>query len=339
MTRVSVIVPCRNEKKHIRPFLESLLSQVAPPDLAYEFLISDGMSDDGTREILAEYRSRFDNLEIVDNPKQIVSTAMNEAIAKAQGEIVVRMDVHSEYAPDYLAQCVSALNTTGAGNVGGPAIAVGESYMQRAISLAYQSPFGCGGARFHDPNFEGYVDTVPYGCWKKTTLESLGLFDEALVRNQDDELNLRLILSGGKIWQTPRIRSYYRPRASLKALARQYAQYGYWKVFVIRKHRVTASWRHLVPAIFVLTLAVLILAALFSKIGLVLLSGVLGLYLAAAIVATILAAKRPADRSRMAVLPVVFLAYHCSYGAGFLRGIADLLFDRAPAQSLSAIVR
>jgi len=340
MVTVSIIVPCRNEEKHIRPFLDCLLAQVAPGGQAHEFLISDGMSNDGTREILREYQTRFPSLQIVDNPRQIVSTALNAGITNSHGEIVVRMDVHSEYAPNYIEQCVRALNESGADNVGGPAIAAGNTYMQRAISAAYRSPFGCGGARFHDPSYEGFVDTVPYGCWRKATLEKLGLFDEMLVRNQDDELNFRLVLNGGKIWQTPRIQSWYRPRSSLKALAKQYAQYGYWKVFVMRKHKMPASLRQLVPPGFALSLIALTATTPFFPLARLLLGLLLVLYFLASTTAAILACRQPNERSCTPILPLVFLVYHLSYGLGFLRGLIDVFFlRRGPAQSFSALVR
>lgn len=339
MQMVSVIVPCRNEIRHIRAFLESLLAQEPGPGLQCEFLIADGMSTDGTRAVLAEWHERFKKFSLLDNQAQTVSAGLNAAILQARGEIIIRMDVHSEYAPDYIRQCVLALGETGADNVGGPALALGTTYMQRAICVAYRSPFGCGGARFHDPDFEGEVDTVTYGCWRKSTLEKLGLFDEALVRNQDDELNLRIVRRGGRIWQTPRIRSWYRPRASLAALARQYSQYGYWKVQVMKKHRVPASWRHLIPGLFCATLAGLGVAAPFSWLSAVALAAVLGAYAFASTISSLWACRKSQDVLLLPVMPVVFAAYHLSYGAGFLRGLWDAAKGKAPAETFTALVR
>ena len=166
MRMISVIVPCRNEIRHIRKFLESLFAQELVPDLKCEFLIADGMSNDGTREVFYEWQERLKGLVVFDNKGQTVSSGLNVAIRRAHGEIMIRMDVHAQYAHDYIRQCVMALDETQADNVGGPALTRGVTYIQRAICLAYHSRFGCGGAHFHDPTYEGYVDTITYGCWR-----------------------------------------------------------------------------------------------------------------------------------------------------------------------------
>src|SRR5205823_12095039 len=142
--------------------------------------------------------------------------------------------------------CVQLLSETAADNVGGPWIAKGEGRIGKAIAAAFQSSFANGCARGHDPNHSGLVDTVYLGCWRREIFDRIGFFDEELVRNQDDEFNLRLSRAGGLIWQSPRIKSWYHPRASLRSLWRQYAQYGYWKVRVIQKHGLPASMRHVV---------------------------------------------------------------------------------------------
>lgn len=324
---VSVIVPCYNEAKHISAFLESLHCQ-SLNGLRWEVLIADGMSQDGTREVIEGYRKILPALRLIDNPSRFVSSGLNTAIRQAKGDIIIRMDVHTEYAPDYISQCLHELERTSADNVGGPARTRANGYLSRAIAAAYHSPFACGGARFHDESFEGYVDTVPYGCWHKTTLEDLGLFDETLVRNQDDELNLRITRSGGRIWQSPAIVSWYSPRASLSSLFRQYFQYGFWKVAVIRKHRIPASWRHMVPVAFVLAHLIflsLILTAYgrfdslfhWSLPAWLCLSS---LYAVSALAAAYVAGLRHGWQICVA-LPLVFAAYHVSYGLGFLFGL------------------
>lgn len=323
---VTAISPCRNERGHIRPFLESLLAQDYPA-AAWELIVADGMSDDGTREILRDMEARWTpRLRVIDNPGRIVSTGMNAAIAQARGRYIVRMDCHTEYAPDFIRRSVEILEQTGADNAGGPARTKATGYMQRAIAAAYHSPFSCGGARFHREDYEGYSDTVPYGCWRIERLKQLGLFDEFFVRNQDDELNLRITRSGGRIWQSPRIRSWYSPRPRLGALFRQYFQYGFWKVAVIRKHKIPASWRHLVPGAFAAANVLLLAAAVigwmagWAPAAVWALALMDGAYLAVGLLAAA-AAARHRGWDLVPILPVVFAVYHISYGTGFLSGL------------------
>jgi succinoglycan biosynthesis protein ExoA len=324
--QLTIIVACRNEKGQIRQFMDSLLAQDLS-GLTWEAIVADGMSDDGTRDILREYGERNPQLRTIDNPRRVVSPGLNAAIGAARGATIIRMDAHTSYAPDYCRRCMAELERTGADNVGGPARTRTQGKRARAFAAAYHSPFSTG-ARFHDENYEGWIDTVPYGCWRKDTLEQLGLFDETLVRNQDDELNLRLIRAGGKIWQSPDIVSWYSPRATLTALFLQYFQYGFWKAAVVRKHRLPGSWRHLVPVIFVLT-HILLLAtcivtaaadprefALAARLWLALV-----IAYAAANVTASCAAARKSGWGTLPYLPAVFTVYHFSWGLGFLVGI------------------
>lgn len=325
---VSVIVPCRNEVRHIGAFLDSLMRQQRD-GLSVEVLIADGQSDDGTRALLEQASARS-GIRIIDNPERMVSTGLNRCIRAARGEVVVRMDVHTEFAPDYLQRSIEVLDETGADNVGGPALTRADGYLASAIAAAYHSSFACGGARFHQAAYEGAVDTVTYGCWHRALFDRIGVFDEMLVRNQDDELNLRIVRAGGTIWQSPRIVSWYRPRTTLRALFRQYFQYGFWKVAVIRKHGRPASWRHLVPAAFVFGgLALAAGAAVSAVAGWTLgrdlaaaaLLGILALYATATVAAAGWTARHGAWRVAP-VLPLVFATYHVAYGAGFLLGLA-----------------
>lgn len=332
---ISIVVACRNEAKYIQRFMKSLLAQ----DFAgydWEAVIADGASNDGTRGLLTEIAASNPQIIVIDNPGKIASSGLNAAIRAASGEVVLRMDAHTEYAVDYVRKCVEILDATGASNVGGPARTRAEGVCARAIQAAYHSKFSSGGARFHDDSFTGYVDTVPYGCWRKDTLERLGLFDESLVRNQDDELNLRILRNGGKIWQSSEIVSWYSPRNTLLSLFGQYFQYGFWKVPVICKYKSPASWRHLVPGVFVLAnltlLCMLLGSAVFGhptvkrimlELELVLLCG----YMIGCVVAACFSAKR-FGWQLFRYLPSTFAVFHCSYGLGFLSGFAYLLFAK-----------
>jgi hypothetical protein len=242
------------------------------------------------------------------------------------------MDAHSTYAPDYVLRCVEVLGRTGAANVGGPARTMPdlESRWARAIAAAYHSPFSVGGARFHEVDYEGPADTVPYGCWPRGTFEKHGLFDEELVRNQDDEHNLRIARGGGLIYQSPSIRSWYQTRSSLRDLFTQYSQYGYWKVRVIQKHRLPASPRHLVPVVFVLGLGGgTLLSLVFPVLGLPFMCAV-ATYGLLSLGFSVEAAGR-SGWSLLPFMPIVFLVYHVAYGWGFLRGILDFVFLNRPA--------
>jgi succinoglycan biosynthesis protein ExoA len=258
---VTLIVPCRNEKDYIESCIQSLFAQDLPAG-SFEIIVADGLSNDGTREILARLAAAHACLRLVDNPGQIVPTGLNLAIRAARGQIIVRIDAHTQYAPDYVRQCLAVLHETGADNVGGPWVAHGTGYVGRAVAAAFQSPFAVGGAQGHNPHYTGPVDMVYLGCWPRAVFEHIGFFDEELVRNEDDEFNIRLSRAGGLIWQSPRIQSWYYPRASLRLLWRQYVQYGYWKVAVIQKHTWPAAGRHLVPGACVFTMLALPLLAL-----------------------------------------------------------------------------
>ena len=337
---ISIVSPCRNERDYIAGFVASLLAQELPASCTLEVLIADGMSDDGTREILDELAARHPQLTVVANPGRIVSKGLNAAIRAARGDVIVRMDAHTTYAPDYVRACVETLDRTGADNVGGPWRAEGQSGLQRAIALVSHSPFASGGGRSHALEYEGPVDTVYLGCWKKELFERVGLFDEELVRNQDDELCLRIVRAGGRVWQSPSIRSAYAPRRSLANLFSQYKQYGYWKVRVIQKHTLPASIRHLVPGAFVLALLALAVLSLFFAPARVLLALLLGAYAVANLIATVHTCLAAGSFRYLPVIPIVFASYHVGYGYGFLRGVVDfLLLRRGGGEAFTAITR
>ena len=330
---VSIIVPCRNEAGHVEAFVASAFAQRLPELWSLDIVIADGDSDDGTREALARIALGEPRLRIVANPARIVSAGLNRALAEAKGEVVVRMDVHTTYASDYVAECLAALAASGADNVGGPwkaEAAAGGGPMQAAIAAAFQSRWVAGGALSRHLGYDGWVDTVYLGTWPRATFERFGGFDEALVRNQDDEHNLRIVRGGGRIWQSHRIRSAYRPRPRLGQVFRQYLQYGYWKPFVMKKHGQAAALRHLLPA-------ALVLAVCAGS----LLAGMTGWWWPlAALLATYagavfaMSAGVAASAPRAGVfglllrLPAVIVTYHLAYGLGSLAGWADVLRGR-----------
>jgi succinoglycan biosynthesis protein ExoA len=184
-------------------------------------------------------------------------------------------------------------------------------------------------------DYTGEVDTVYLGAWRRSELLRLGGFDEALVRNQDDELNLRIVRGGGRVWQSAAIRSWYTPRASFAALFRQFHQYGYWKVPVIRKHRLPASPRHLVPFAFVALLSLLAVGGFFLRPAWWALAALLVLYAAAALVNAMAVAPRQAPAVAWA-----FFCMHAGYGLGFGRGLLDVvLLRRGPGAAVTRLTR
>ncbi|HYZ85186.1 MAG TPA: glycosyltransferase family 2 protein, partial [Bryobacteraceae bacterium] len=216
---ISIVMACRNEAKHIRPLLDSLLAQELE-GRSFEILIADGMSTDGTDNVIQEYEAKEPRIRLIQNHGKIVSTGLNAAIRASRGRYILRMDAHTVYAPDYTVRCIEALERTGADNAGGSARTRVKGVKAEAIAAAYHSRFSTGGAAFHQPDYEGWADTVPYGCWRRELFDQIGLFDEELVRNQDDEFNLRTIRAGGKIWQDPKILSWYSPRSTVSSLFR-----------------------------------------------------------------------------------------------------------------------
>lgn len=333
--RISVIVPCRNEAGHIDAFLTSALAQRLAPGDELEIVVADGQSDDGTVDKLAAWRAREPRLVVIDNPQRFTSMALNRAIAASSGELVVRMDVHTEYAPDYVAQCARALAETGATCVGGPWVPVGQGGRQGAIARAFESRFGSGGAASRRTDYSGEVDTVYLGAWRRSELLRFGGFDEQMIRNQDDELNLRIVRGGGRVWQSAAIRSWYTPRASFLALFRQFYQYGYWKVAVIRKHRLPASPRHLVPFAFVASLGLLALLGLAWRPAWSVLAVLAALYGVAALGNALALAPRQALGVAWS-----FACMHAGYGLGFGRALLDtFVWRRGPGAAVTRLTR
>jgi glycosyltransferase involved in cell wall biosynthesis len=314
---VSVIMPVRNEASFIARSLTAVLTQEYPADLM-EVIVVDGMSDDGTRELINALQAINKNLRLIDNPRMIVPAAMNLGIEQARGDVILRVDGHTIIASDYVRECVAALERSKASNVGGPMIAVSEGRFGRATALATSSPFGVGGARFHYSDREEWVDTVYLGAWPRDVFSRVGLFDEEQVRNQDDEFNYRLLSQGGRIFLSPRIKSRYYNRSTMVSLWRQYFQYGYWKVRVMQKHPRQMRLRQFIPPLFVL---VTLLTALITPISTIFIWGFLGVlvaYLTVSLVASLLAGGEWTSRF---LLPAVFATLHFAYGSGFLVGL------------------
>lgn len=329
---VTVMMPIRNEADFIEKSLGAVLAQDYPPDLL-QVIVADGMSTDATRDIIASLQVDYPYLELVDNPGLIVSTGLNAALRVARGEVIVRVDGHTVIARDYVRRCVDELRSSGADNVGGLMVGIGEKPFARAVVLATSSPFGVGGAHFHYSTERRLVDTVYMGAWKRDVFARIGFFDEELVRNQDDELNYRLAEHGGSILLSPEIKSLYVVRSTPRALASQYFQYGYWKVRVMQKHPRRMRPHHFVPAVFVTALLILGPLALVSRTGRRLLSAFLTTYvlgIGAAVAHRALSDEWP-GQDVLLRMPFAFSILHVAYGAGFLNGLAKFGYREKPS--------
>jgi succinoglycan biosynthesis protein ExoA len=340
MRQVSVIVPCRNERRYIEGFCAGVMRQQLPDGWQLQLVVADGQSDDGTRELLERITAAEPRVMWIDNPARIVSTGLNAALSHATGDTIVRMDVHTEYADDYIAQCLAVQAETGADNVGGPWRAEPDAHagtMQRAVAAAFQSRWVAGGALSRQLDYDGWADTVYLGSWPRQSFERFGGFDEQLVRNQDDEHNLRIVKGGGRVWQSSRIRSVYRPRATLSQVFSQYLQYGYWKPFVMKKHGQAASVRHLVPGVFVLLLGIFTLLLPFFTWPLV---ALVGAYVVGVLAMTTAVARSQAPLwSVLWRIPDVIVAYHFGYGIGSLIGWWDALRGRSGRERFAKLTR
>ena len=319
MPTVSLILPIRNEATHIRGCLQSIAQQDFPHE-QMEIIIADGLSTDDTKEVVEAFKPSDIPLIWLDNHGKIVPTGLNLAIRQARGEIIIRVDGHTILAPDYVRECVCALQRSKAENVGGRMKPVGKNTFGKAVAMATSSPFGIGGGRFHYSTQEEWVDTVYLGAWPKEVFQKVGLFDEELVRDQDDEFNYRLREAGGKILLSPMINSWYSVRSHPKDLWSQYYQYGLWKVRVFQKHPRQMRWSQFIPPVFVLALLISLLLAFIFSWGWKVLLTLAGVYLVAAFVATLLAGMQKGWQGAW-LLPFSFSILHLSYGSGFLWGL------------------
>lgn len=334
---VSVVVPCRNEESFIAGCLDSLLASEYPWD-RMEVLVVDGMSDDGTRAIVGEYQRLRPSIRLLDNPRRITPTALNIGIRAASGDVIVRMDAHASYPPGYVPALVDWLERSGADNVGGVcgAYPATDSPVARGIAFVLSHPVGVGNAYFRIGTSEPrWVDTVPFGCYRREVFERIGLFDEDLVRNQDDELNHRLIRNGGRILLVPNVTAEYYPRSSYPQLWRMYFQYGYFKPLVVRKLGTVPTARQLLPATLVVSLLATGLLAPWLGVGGFPFLAILMAY--AVVIGVASACSGLGFRGALAAWGA-FPILHFGYGIGYLRGVLQfLLLGRSGGPTPSSI--
>ena len=327
---VSVVMPVLNEEAHLLASVRRVLDQHYEGEL--EVILSLGPSWDRTDEIAAELAAADPRLRLVSNPAGRTPHALNLAVAAARHDLIVRVDGHGELADGYIARAVELLQSTGAANVGGVMDAQGQTPFEQAVACAYSTRLGLGGSTFHlESSPAGPADTVFLGAFRKDAITAVGGFDETMWRAQDWELNYRLRQAGEVIWFSPDLKVTYRPRSSLGALLRQMYETGKWRREVVRRHPETANVRYLAPPVAVVGIAV---GTLAGVVGLLSRRPVARLGFAAPVgyLALILAGSLLAPRSLGAAarlrLPLVLVATHMAWGAGFLVGLRHPPFSR-----------
>lgn len=321
MPKVSIVIPCYNEQSTIRLLLEALREQTFPRS-KMEVIVSDGMSTDNTRAEIAAFQKKFRDLKVrvVDNTQRSIPSAVNRAIEASRGEIIVRLDAHSKPYPDYVENCVKALEAKRGDNVGGvwEIRAGANTWIAESIAVAAAHPLGVGDALYRHAKQAAEVDTVPFGSFKRTLIETVGLFDESLLTNEDYEFNARVRKAGGRIWLDPSIRSIYFARATLPELARQYWRYGFWKWRMLRRYPNTLRWRQALPPLFVLSLVGLTAASVVSPFAKYVLIFEILLYLFICLLAGIHARLRLKKNFLSVGLPLAIPVMHILWGSGLL---------------------
>ncbi|MEW5766345.1 MAG: glycosyltransferase family 2 protein [bacterium] len=323
---VSIIIPCRNEERFIGKCLDSIIAQDYPKD-KLEVLVVDGMSEDETKKGVSEYSQKYPFIRLLENQKRVTPVAMNIGIKNAKGDLIVMINSHAVIDSDFLINGVKYLNKTNADAVGGMlnTINEGDDIVSRAIPFAADSIFGAGGKRYRSRTNEGFVsDTLPYCLYKKEVFSKIGLIDEELIRDQDEEFNYRLIKNGGRIYFSPLIKSHLHLRPSLKKLWCQHYQYGYFKPLVAQKVGAVLTWRQLIPSVFVGSLIMCGILSFLIKPFLWIFLLIILSYLTANLgFSLLLSVKR--GLKHLMVLPIAFVTLHLSYGVGYLKGIVDFI--------------
>lgn len=328
---VSVIIPCRNEGKFIHQLLDNVLAQDYPRHLL-EVIVVDGQSTDETPAIIQSFCKQHSFIRYLVNPDKTVPHALNKAIRESSGEYVVRMDVHAEYPREYISKLVDAVTKYNYDNIGGVCETVpsGDKCQAKAIAYASSHPFGVGNSYFRVGVKEPKeVDTVPFGCFRRDLFDKLGLFDEDLVRNQDDEFNARIINNGGRIVLLPDLIIRYYARDSLSKLSGMFYLYGFFKPLVNLKLGKPATLRQFAPPAFVLFALLFPLTVAFTSIAWYVYIFTLSVYMLMNLFfSVIIAAKHQNTMKCLWWLVISFLVIHFSYGWGYLNGTATFVIAR-----------
>lgn len=315
---VSVVMPVLNEEKYIKGCIESLLKQDYPTEYM-EWIFVDGCSSDRTVELLQDFQKQYPGLIlIINNPQRIVPFAMNTGISVSKGKYIVRLDAHADYATDYISKCVHYLDTTDADNVGGVAETKSNGFIGDCIARMLSSKFGVGNSGFRTNGKTGYVDTVPFGAFRREIFSKYGGYDERLVRNQDNELNYRIRKNGGKILLCDDIHLSYYCRDSIHGISDMARKNGMWNIITMKLCPGAMGVRHFIPLIFVISILGLGIMGLVSKFFWWLLFVELILYFA---LNSFFSVQKSGSIKQFFVLILLFPIFHISYGIGSLNGL------------------
>lgn len=318
---VSVVMPVYNEEQYIEKCVNSLLLQDYPID-KMEWIFVDGCSKDRTVEILNRYQEKYSTLiKVYNNPHKIVPSAMNIGIAASKGKYIVRVDAHADYATDYISKCIYYLENTDAENVGGVAETKANGFMGNAIAKMLSSKFGVGNSQFRTNGDSGYVDTVPFGAFKREVFSKYGGYDERLVRNEDNEMNFRIRKNGGKIYLSNDIHLSYYCRDSIKGISTMARKNGMWNVITMKLYPGSMGLRHFIPFAFVLSILGLALLSCLHPLFVILLGAELSLYL---LLDVLFSVKQAETIKEFFALLILFPIFHVAYGFGSMVGITKL---------------
>lgn len=314
--RISVVIPMRNEEKYISRCLESLIAQDWQGG-SLEIIVVDGFSGDNSKEIVEGMMSQFSCLKLLENPRFITPVSLNIGVKAATGEVVIILGAHSYVARDFISKNLHYLNTMVVDCVGGSIAPIGDSYQGDAIALAMSSPIGVGNAFYRYSKVQRLVDTVQFGAYRKEVFSRVGYFDEELVRNQDFELNHRIVSTGGRILLAPEVHGFYIVRSSIPKLFKQYFDYGYWKTKVILKEVSAFRFRYQIPPVFILTLGITGILGIFIPMMWSLFRGILILYGTLVLLASIKISINNGLKY-IPVLPFAFITLHFGFGLGLI---------------------
>lgn len=318
---ISVVMPVYNEEKYIENCIDSLLLQDYPQE-CMEWIFVDGMSSDRTRELIGSYIEKYPKLiKLLSNPNKTVPYAMNIGIKEVKGKYIIRLDAHADYSKDYISKCVYCLDTTDADNVGGVAETKSKGFVGSAIAKMLSSRFGVGNSEFRTNGESGYVDTVPFGAFRREVFEKWGGYDERLTRNQDNEMNYRIRKNGGKIYLSSDIKLSYYCRDSIKGISDMALKNGMWNVITMKLCPGSMGVRHFIPLAFLLSIIILPIAGIIYHPISWLFALEMVLYFG---LDCLFSAKQASGLKEFLLLVLLFPVFHITYGVGSLKGILKL---------------